>query len=135
MYQVFQRYVVIVSYGYCKSRSGTCCKCFRDMTQAFVQNILSIPDICRKRFDLDAAYVSHILQQYVSNVLSILVLCCSKCFHVASCKCFISMLHMFHIYVASVCYRCFISVLDIHYIQVFHVACGSGCSESHGCGE
>jgi hypothetical protein len=32
---------------------------------------------------------THMLQDYVLNVLSVSVLCCSKCFLVASCKCFL----------------------------------------------
>jgi hypothetical protein len=105
MYQVFQRYVAIVSYGCCKSRSDTCFKCFRDMTQAFIQNISSIPDVCCKRFDLDAAYVSHI---YCNNMFQMyhlfLVLRCSKCFRVASVlsRCCIYFTYMLQVYITDV---------------------------------
>jgi hypothetical protein len=62
-----------------------CCKCFRCLF---------------KMFHLFETYVasdliwmlymfSHMLQQYVLNILVVSVLCCGKCFHVASCKCFI----------------------------------------------
>ena len=62
IFKVFQRYVVSVSYRCCKSRSGcfTCCKCFRSIWQAFVQNVSSVPDVCGKRVDVVVAYVSHI---------------------------------------------------------------------------
>jgi hypothetical protein len=75
-----------------------------------------------KRFDLDVAYISHIC---CNNIFQIFqpVLCCNKCFHVASYKCFIWMLHMFHTYVASVCSICS-SVLYVRCIQVFHVVRG-----------
>ena len=110
MFQIFQRYVASVSCKCCKSRSGCCicCTCSKSMLQAFVQNISSVPNVCCKCFDLVVAYVSHMLQQYILNVSSVSVLCCSKYFNVASCKCFIWMLHMFHIHVASVCSKCFI---------------------------
>ena len=45
-------YVAIVSEAYCK--------CFKDILQAFVQNVSSVSDICWKRFYLDAAHISHI---------------------------------------------------------------------------
>ena len=56
--------------AYVTSVLEACCKCFKGMLQAFVQNVLSVSDVCFKRFDLDVAYVSHI---YVVRV-------CSKCF-------------------------------------------------------
>ena len=59
----------------------------------------SILEACCKHFDLDVAYVSHMLQEYVPNVSAVSFLCC---------KYFIWMLHMFHAYVASVCSKCFI---------------------------
>ena len=48
---------------------------------------------------------THMLQEYVRNVSAVLVLCCNKCFNVASCKYFIWMLHMFHTHVVSVCFK------------------------------
>ena len=66
------------------------------------------------------------LQEYARNVLDISVLCCNKSFYVASCKCFIKMLHMFRIYVVSVCSKCFICfqtyvVFKCFMLQVFCV--------------
>jgi hypothetical protein len=68
-------------------------------------------------FYLDVSYVPHMLQEYVPMISTIAVLCYSKCFHVASCKCFIWMLHMFQVYVLNVS-----SALDVYCIQVFHVS-------------
>jgi hypothetical protein len=81
------------------SVSEACYKCFR----CVVQNVSYVPNVCCKRSDLNVAYV------YVSHIF------CSKCFHVASCKCFYLMLHMFHIYVTIVCSKCF-----IRYIRMLH---------------
>ena len=64
--------------------------------------------MCASVFYLDVAYVSHMLQEYVPMISTVLVLCCSKCFHVANCKRFIWMLHMFYTYVSSVYSKCFI---------------------------
>jgi hypothetical protein len=47
-------------------------------------------------------YFTNMLQQYAPIVSSISILCCSKCFHIASYKCFIWMLNTFHTYVARV---------------------------------
>ena len=64
MLQLFYTDVAKVDRGYC-----ICCKCFRDMLQEFSQNVLSVPDICYKRFDLYVAYVSQaiIYQGYRLN--------------------------------------------------------------------
>jgi hypothetical protein len=88
VFQLFQRYVAVVSYGYCKSRSGMlyilqCCKCFRGMLQVFVQNVSSIADICCKRFLSECLHMFH---TYVATICSI---CFRRC-----CKCSVSMLHM-----------------------------------------
>ena len=65
--------------AYVASISETCCKrLFKMLFRLF----LSI-------FYLDVAYVSHMLQEYVPMVSVVSVLCFDKCFHVASCKCFI----------------------------------------------
>jgi hypothetical protein len=56
--------------AYVASILEVCCKCFKGMLQAFVQNDSSVSDVCCKRFDMDVAYVSHI---YVAKV-------CLKCF-------------------------------------------------------
>ena len=42
------------------SVSEACCKCFKGILQAFVQNISSVSDVCCKRFYLDVAHLSHI---------------------------------------------------------------------------
>ena len=66
-----------------------------------VADVESLLEACCKRlfkmlfrlflsiFYLDVAYVSHMLQEYVPMVSVVSVLCFDKCFHVASCKCFI----------------------------------------------
>jgi hypothetical protein len=51
MLQWFHRDVAKVDRGYCTC--CICCKCFRGMLQAFVQNVLSVLNIRCKRFDLD----------------------------------------------------------------------------------
>jgi hypothetical protein len=61
------------------------------------------------------------LQEYVRNVLAVLVLCCNKCFHVASCKCF----YLNVAYVSHTCCKCMFlnvsSALDLCCTQVFYV--------------
>jgi hypothetical protein len=124
IFQVFHRYVVIVSYG--------CCKCFIGVLQVFqrfVQNVSSVPDTCCKRSDLNIAYVSHtccnnmfqmfqLFQSYVAvsvfmlQVASVLSRCCI-CFT--------------HPYVASVRFRCVSYVSCIHEFYVARVLC---CLES-----
>jgi hypothetical protein len=75
VFQTFQRYVVVVSYGYC-----TCCKCFRDMLQEFVQNVSSvqmyIASVLIRTLHMFYTYVATV--HYVPNVSSIFH--CSKCF-------------------------------------------------------
>ena len=78
---------------------------------------------------------THMLQVYVLNVSVVSILRCNKCFHVASCKFFIWMLHMFHTHVASVCSKYFICFRRMLHSSVscykcFHVS--EICSESHG---
>jgi hypothetical protein len=89
------------------SVSEACYKCFR----CVVQNVSYVPNVCCKRSDLNVAYV------YVSHIF------CSKCFHVASCKCFYLMLHMFHIYVTIVCSKCFIRYIRMLYSSVSCCTC------------
>ena len=74
-----------------------------------------------KRFDLDVAYVSHMLQEYIPNVS---VLCYSKCFHVVSCKCLSGRCiccngytRMLQMYVSAV----FISMLQVFYLDIAYV--------------
>jgi hypothetical protein len=69
------------------------------------------------------------LQEYVLNVSAVSVLCCSTCFHGRKCQVFYLMLHMFHTYVASVCFKYFIRFIGCC-IQMFHVARISYCLES-----
>ena len=110
--------------------SEVCCKCFRGMLQAFVQNVSYVfRYMFASVFYLDVAYVLRMLQEYVPMVLAILALRCSKssCCKFASvlsrrCICFT---HMFQVYVLNVS-----SASDVCCIQVFHVS--EGCSESHG---
>jgi hypothetical protein len=62
-------------------------------------------------FYLDVAYVSHICCNYMlQNISAVLVLCCIKWFHVASCKCYFWMFHVFYTHVANACSKCFICV-------------------------
>ena len=74
------------------------------------------------------------LQGYVRNVLAVSFLCCNKCFHVASCKCFIWMLHMFHTHVVSICFKCFICFKRMFRSSVSCCKCFvfQWCSESYG---
>ena len=116
---MFQMYVKSVSYGCCKSRLGCCicCKYFRGTLQAFVQSVLSVLDVCCKYFDLDVAYVSHIccksmfqiFQLFHSYVaVSIFMLQVFYLFQTLVASVLIWMLHMFHTYVARVCFKSFI---------------------------
>jgi len=75
-------------------------------------------DICCKRFDLDVVYVfTHILQQYVPKCFIVVsVFCCSKCFHVASCKCV-------YLRVAYV----FTHMMQVFYLDVVYVYNGFKC--------
>jgi hypothetical protein len=75
-------YVAGVSEAYCKRLF----KMFHLFTDVCCNLFLSGCCIC----------FTHMLQQYVSNVLVVSVLCCSKWFRVASCKsgCFVCLRHM-----------------------------------------
>jgi hypothetical protein len=73
---------------------------------------------------------THMLQKYVANNTTLPVLCCSRCFHVASCKCFYldvayishichkSMFEIFHLFHMYVVFKCFI-------LHVFYVVRGA----------
>jgi hypothetical protein len=74
------------------------------------------------------------LQQYILNVLVVSVLCWSKSFHVVSCKYFIWMLHMFHIYVASVRFGCFICFIHMLHLTISCCTCFMLFRESGGMG-
>jgi hypothetical protein len=55
----------------------------------FVQNVSSVLDVRLQAFGSGCCICfTHMLQQYVPNVLSVSVLCCNKYFHIASCKYF-----------------------------------------------
>jgi hypothetical protein len=73
-------------------------------------------------------YMSH---EYVRNILAVSVLGCNKCFHVASFKCFIWMLDVFHTHVSSVCYKYF-----IYFRRMLHpsVSYFRGIAMGHGLG-
>jgi hypothetical protein len=68
---------------YVASASDACCKRLFKMFHLFFRCMFC------KRFYLDVAYVLHILQEYVPMISIVSILCCIKCFYVASCKCFI----------------------------------------------
>jgi len=94
------------------------------MLQLFQRHVASV-------FYLDVAYISHMLQEYITMVSAVLVLCCSKFFHVqvlyldvtyASHKYFKCMFQMFHLLQTYVAFKCFM-------LQVFRVL--DVCLESH----
>ena len=64
----------------------------------FVQSVLSISDVCCKRFDLDVTYVSHI---YFKSMFQIF--------------------QLFHSYVAVSIFTLQVFYLDVAYI--FHICC------------
>jgi hypothetical protein len=102
------------------SVSKVCCKhLFKNVSFVFRRMFASVSD-------LDVAYVSHMLQEYVPMILVVSVLCCSKCFHVAVVlsRCCICYTHMFQVYVPNVLFAS-----DVCCIQVFHVS--EVCSENH----
>jgi hypothetical protein len=89
MFQTFH-YVISVSFGYCKSRSG-CCICCYGYTCMFQEHVLGVSSVFRSIlhvFDLDVA------NGYVASV-------CSKFF-----TCFRRMLQLFYLRVAKVDHRC-----------------------------
>jgi hypothetical protein len=55
------------------------------------------------------------------NILYVSVFCCNKCFHIASCKCSIWMLHMF----SHICYKCIFQMF--HMFQTYVPSVLSGC--------
>jgi hypothetical protein len=129
VFKSFQRYIAVVSYGCCKSRSEdvahvvyvasvseACCKCLFKMFICF-QAYVAIVSY------LDVAYVfTHMLQQYVLNVS---VLCCNF---------FIWMLHMFHTHVARVYPKCFIYFKCMLHSSVSCCKCRPPVSVSKGSG-
>jgi hypothetical protein len=115
VFQSFQRYIAIVSYACCKSRSGD---------DANVAYVVSVSKACCKRF----FKMFHLFRNICCNhFLSGCCICfhtyvaivCSKYFSYFSlmlqlvsvfsyCNCVIWMLHMSHTHVPSVCPKCFI---------------------------
>ena len=84
---------------YVASALEACCKCFRDILRAFVQNVSSVSDVCCMRFYLDVAYVSH--------------LCCKSMFE---------MFQLYHSYVAiSVFMLQFANILSEYCICFTHM--------------
>jgi len=73
-------------------------------------------------------------QEYVRNVLAVLVLCCSACFHGVKLQVFYLILHMFHTYVASVCFKRFIRFIQILHLNVSCFMCFILFGESMGAG-
>jgi hypothetical protein len=77
----------------------------RGILQAFIQNVSSVSKCLLQSF-LSGCCIcfTHILQWYVPNVSAILVLRCSKWFHIASCKsgCFVCFTHILQVYVLNV---------------------------------
>jgi hypothetical protein len=117
-------YVASVSYGCCKSRSGCCicCKCFRGMLQAFVQNVSSVSDVCCKRFLSECCTCSHICCKSMFEMFQLFqsyVAICVFMLQVAGVLfgCCICFTHMLQVYVLNVS-----SSSDVCCIQVFHVA-------------
>jgi hypothetical protein len=95
--------------AYIISVSESCCKCFKGMFQAFVQNISYILDVCCKRFRFGCCICfTHICRKSMFKMFQpFSVLCWNKCFYVACCTCFVACC-MFHKHVPNVCFKCFI---------------------------
>jgi hypothetical protein len=106
MLQVFQRHVASVCSKSFICFPDVCCKHF-DLNVAFVFTYMlqqytpkyficfslllqQVFSCCKLQvFYLDVAYVfTHMLHVYVPNISPVSDVCC-KCFHIASCKCFI----------------------------------------------
>jgi hypothetical protein len=113
VFQMFQRYVSSVSYGYCKSRLGccTCCNGYIRMSQEFVQNVLSVSDVCCKYFiwmlhtQACCKRMFQVFHTYVAYVSSICWLC--TCFQASvlgvCCKCFRCFGRMFQVFSSGYC--------------------------------
>jgi hypothetical protein len=110
-------HVASVSCGCCKSRSRCCicCNGYTCMLQVSIPNVSAVSDVWYMRVYLGVAYVSH--------------LCC---------KCFIRMLHMFHIDVAYILqwlhtyfFSCFWRMLQVFQLFRTYVAnVSSRCCKS-----
>jgi hypothetical protein len=106
---MFQRYVVSISYGCCKSRSECCiyCNSYTRMLQTSVPNVSSVFRCMLQVFFLDVAYVPHkyvasvlsrcrICLQWLSSVFQVFQICCK------SFSCFGRILQVFRLNVAKV---------------------------------
>jgi hypothetical protein len=99
VFQMFQTYVVSVSYGCCKSRSG-CCICCNGCTRMLQAPILNVSSV--------------FFPTYVASVFIWML----HMFSHIRCKCFIWMLHMFTM--TSSVFRCFCKYFR-HIFQMFHL--------------
>ena len=107
--------------AYVASVFEACCKCFRGMLQAFVQNVLSVSDVCCKYF-LSECYTCfthccksmlEMFQLFWSYVaISVFMLQVASVLS-SYCICFT---HMLQVYVPNISYA-----LGVCCIQVFHV--------------
>jgi hypothetical protein len=91
MLQLFHMDIAKIDQGYC-----TYCKCFRG-----VQNVLFLPNVCCKRFNLDVAHVSHICCKICLkcfNCFSLLLQCMFTWWQVASVLSDVA-------YVSHICYK------------------------------
>jgi hypothetical protein len=95
-------HIVMVVYVYCK-------RLFQMFYLFFFRRMLQV---CL--FGCHICF-THMLQEYVRNVLAVSVLCCNKYFHVANCKFFMWMLRMFH----TLCCKC---MFQIFYLRQTYVA-------------
>jgi hypothetical protein len=82
--------------AYVASFSEACCK--RSFKMFLFQTYVASISIWMLHM-----FHTYMSQEYVRNVLAVSVLCCNKCFHIASYKCYIWMLHMFYTHVSSIC--------------------------------
>jgi hypothetical protein len=85
---------------------NVCFKCFR-----YFRGMLQVFHIDVTKVDRGVVYVASVLEACCKRLFKIFHLLqtyVAMCFYVASCKCFIWMLHMFHTHISSVCYKYFI---------------------------
>jgi hypothetical protein len=91
--QVFQKYVAIVSYGCCKSRSV-----MLHILQVFQRHVACVSEVLFKMFHLFQTYVASVLIWMLHMFHTYVVRICSKCFihfiwmlhlNVLYCTCFI----------------------------------------------
>jgi hypothetical protein len=73
--QVFQKYVAIVSYGCCKSRSV-----MLHILQVFQRHVACVSEVLFKMFHLFQTYVASVLIWMLHMFHTYVVRICSKCF-------------------------------------------------------